>query len=203
MLRHVLVLLGALVLVKGQMTSAQSLLGKANNPTEIVGQMAHGLEPHLFVNRYGSDWDFDLELFARTNFAANTWLKVTNQVGCKLQCWLNEGVELQSTNPSVLAAASIPVQTSVSDILLGVHPANTRGLQWWPVAMQAISAGESYPVTGFRLGSVFDFSQTNSYLLQVIPLIYNVETNGTTAHLVEFPPIRVRLTANGDVRKAE
>jgi hypothetical protein len=204
MLRYVLILLAVLIATKASSARAQSLVGNANYPSEIIGQMTNGLEPHLLINKHGNDWDVDIELVAKTNFEQNTWLKVTNQVGSKLQLWSgDDGMELQSTNPSVLAAMRLPFQTTVSEILHGVHPANTRGLQWWPVAMHEIAVGESYPVAGFRLQNAFGCSPTNNYILQVTTLIYRVETNGATAHLVAFPPIKVGLMASGEVRKEE
>ncbi|MGD0207195.1 MAG: hypothetical protein ABSC89_06285 [Verrucomicrobiota bacterium] len=113
-----------------------------------------------------------------------------------------DGVELKSTNSSVLAATNLPYQTTVSNIMRGVHPSNRRGSQWLSVVGQPITAGKFYPsVTFFRLCDAFDISFTNDVVLQITPLIYKVETNEVTAHLVEFPPIKMKLLSNGEVQK--
>jgi hypothetical protein len=170
---------------------------------EVWGEATNGLQPDILVEKLGTDWQIDIELYARTNFAKNTWHKITNRFGSKLQLWLTNGMELQSTNPSVLAAMNLPEITTVSNIMHGVRPLHTRGLQWWPVAGRGVVDGESYPTTGFNLKSAFDISPTNDYVLQITPLLYEVETNEVTAHLVEFPPIKMKLMSNGDVRKEE
>ncbi len=79
-----------------------------------------------------------------------------------------------------------------------IHPSNTRGMQWlWTEPGALSGAGIIY------LQSVFNTSFSNDVVLQVTPMLYKVETNDVTAHLVEFPPIKVRLMSNGDVRKEE
>jgi hypothetical protein len=169
---------------------------------EVWGEATNGFQPDILIEKFETDWHIDIELFAQTNFEKNTWLKITNRVGSKLQLWLTNGVELKSTNSSVLAATNLPCQTTVSDIMRGVHPSNRRGSQWLSVVGQPIAAGKFYPsVTFFRLCDAFDISFTNDVVLQITPLIYKVETNGTAAHLVEFPPIKMKLLSNGKVQK--
>jgi hypothetical protein len=181
----------------------------ANVPSEqfalydFFGGPTNGLQPHLLIEKSGKnwdDWDIEIDFIAKTNFAKNTWLKITNRVGSKLQLWLTNGVELQLTNPSALAAMNLPSQTAVSNIMRNVHPSNTRGLQWWPVVQHGVVDGESYQATGFKLQSAFDISFTNDVVLQITPLIYKVETNMETAHLVEFPSVKMKLLSNGEVR---
>src|SRR5580692_8227297 len=92
---------------------------------EVWGDATNGLQPDILVEKSKTDWHIDIEFFARTNFERNAWLKTTNRVGSKLQLWLTNGMELQSTNPSVLAAMSLPTMTTVSDVMHGVHPSNT------------------------------------------------------------------------------
>jgi len=53
----------------------------------------------------------------------------------------------------------------------------------------------------FSLQSAFDVSFTNDVVLQITPLIYKVETNEVTAHLIEFLPIKMKLLSNGEVQK--
>jgi hypothetical protein len=160
--------------------------------------MTNGLEPHLLIEKNGNDWSVEIDFLAQTNFPKNTWLKITNRIGSKLQCWLTSGVELPSTNPSVVAATQLPPQTTVLDIMNSVRPSHTRGLQWLFTRPGSLSG-----VTAFNLHDVFGFSLTNDLVLQVSPLLYRVGTNGVTAYLVEFPPIRIRFASTGDVRKEE
>lgn len=170
---------------------------------EVWGDATNGLQPDILVEKSEIDWHIDIELFARTNFGKNTWLKITNRVGSKLQLWLTNGVELTITNPSALAAMNLPAQTTVSNIMHGVRPLHTRGLRWWPVVGQGVATGEFHPMTVFSLQSDGGISLTNDVVLQITPLIYKVETNGATAHLVEFPPIKMKLMANGNVQKLD
>jgi len=114
-------------------TRAQPASEKRNNPTEVVGEATNNLQPHLFIEQYQSGWSLEIELFAQTNFQQNTWLKITNREGCKLQCWLTNGLEVPLTNSSIIDAKQLPSRTAVSNILQAV-PRNRRGLQWWPVA---------------------------------------------------------------------
>ncbi|MGA2181173.1 MAG: hypothetical protein ABSH15_16520 [Verrucomicrobiota bacterium] len=202
MLRYAcFILFIGVIALKTSTTDAQSLLGKENNPVEILGEATNGLQPRLLIEKYGSDWSVEIDLYARTNFEKNAWLKITNRVGSKLQLWLTNGIELQLTNSSILAAMNLPSQTTVSNIMRGVHPSNKRGLQWWPVVGHGVAAGESYTAAGFSLQSDFDISFTNDVMLQITPLIYKVETNEVMAHLTEFPPIKMKLLSNGKVQK--
>jgi len=69
-------------------------------------------------------------------------------------------------------------------------------MEWMSFALSSTASG-AY----FCLQDVFHISVTNDLVLEVTPLIYKVETNRVTAHLVEFAPIRIKLTADGKVQK--
>jgi hypothetical protein len=170
---------------------------------ETWGEATNCLQPDILIEKHGVGWQIDINLYAQTNFLKNTWLKITNRIGSKLQLWLTNGMELPPTNPAVLAAMNLPSRTTVSDIMRNVHPSNTRGLQWLPVVGQGMVAGEFYTSAGFNLQSAFDVSFTNDVVLQITPLIYKVETNEITADLVEFPPIKIKLLASGEAKKIE
>lgn len=169
-----------------------------------------GLQPvidfildHNAINFYPprNGWEIDIALASQTNFPARTWLKVTNYVGSKLELWQTNGVQIISTNATILGAFHLPKQTKVSEILShSFSPRNQRAYQWWLVGHPANEWSSDY-TANFMLESAFDISLTNDYVLQITPLIYKVETNGVTAHLVEFPPIKVKLMANGNVQK--
>ena len=60
-----------------------------------------------------------------------------------------------------------------------------------------VARGHTFAVPGFNLRSAFDQPFTNDVVLEITPLLYRVDTNGTTAHLVEFPPVTVELKADG------
>jgi len=179
----------------------ESSLAKGGSLYEIVGSATNGLQPHLSIEKSGKDWSVGIDLHAQTNFDKNTWLKITNRIGSKLQVWLTNGVEVTSTNQSILTAMSPLAQTTVANIMVGVRPLHTRGLQWWPVVNKAVTAGDFGPTTVFELQTDFGISFTNDIILQIAPLIYKVETNEVTAHLVEFPPIKMKLLSNGEVQK--
>lgn len=184
-------------------SNGQPPLGKENKPTEIFGEPTNCLQPRLLIEKYGNNWSVGIDLYARTNFGKNTWLKISNRVGSKLQFWSTNGVEIPLTNSNVLAAKNLPSQTTVSDIMRGVHPTHIRGLQWWPVVGRGVATGEFYQMAGFSLQSDCGISFTNDVVLEISPLIYKVETNGAKAHLVEFPPIKMKLMANGNVQKLD
>jgi len=193
---HLSVILSLVAILFGLYNSAaQPLLGKTNGPVEIAGQATNGLQPHFLVEQYKSGWSIEIDLYAQTNFEPNAWLKITNREGSKLQCWLTNGTKLSLTNPSSIAASKLPLQTTVSTILKTVRPRDRRGLQWWPVAGRAVDPGFDYPMATF--GVPF----TNDVVLQIAPLIYKVDTNGVTAHLVEFPAAKLKLTSDGKVEQ--
>lgn len=173
---------------------------------EIFGEPTNNIQPEIEIQKSGtnwSDWSIGIDFIAKANFTRNTWLKITNRVGSKLQLWLTNGMELQSTNSGVLAAMNLPAQTTVSEVMHGVHPSNTRGMQWLRTNPTGVGSGDIASATTFSLQNAFDVSFTNDVVLQISPLIYKVETNGAIAHLVEFPPIKMKLMANGNVQKLD
>lgn len=178
----------------------------------IEGSQVDGLQPvvnlflsHNDINFYPprNGWEIDIRFTSQTNFPAHTWLKVTNYVGSKLELWQTNSVQIISTNADVLGAFHLPRQTKVSEIMRHsfISP-NKRAYRWWLVGRPAYEGASDY-TANFMLESAFDISLTNDYLLQITPLIYRVETNEVTARLVEFPPIRVKLMANGNVQRIE
>ena len=172
-------------------------------PVEVQGGETNGLKPFLSIERSRANWYVEIDFKAQTNFSEWAWLKISSRFGSKLELWQTNGVEIQPTNPVALANNHLPVQTTVSNILSGFHPANLRGLQWGRSGFNGTKVGEFFPLASFDLGSAFNVPFTNDIVLQITPLIYRVETNEVTAHLVEFPPIKVRLMADGNVRKEE
>jgi hypothetical protein len=77
-----------------------------------------------------------------------------------------------------------------------------RGYQWWGVG-SPVAAGEGAETARFNIEDMFKVSPTNDYILKISPLLYRVGTNGIDARLVEFPPTKVFLKANGQVEKLE
>jgi hypothetical protein len=134
-----------------------------------------------------------------TNVPDYTWLRITNNVGAKLQLWLTNGVEVRTTNVDVLDTAKLPLSSTVTDVMRGYPGGRSRrGMQWMDFASNASAAG-AY----FCLQDVFHVSVTNDVILQITPLIYRVETNKETANLIEFAPIKVKLLANGKIEKVQ
>jgi len=178
----------------------QNLLGKQHNPIEILGETTNYLQPHLLIEKYGADWSIEVDYLAQTNFSRNTWLKITNRIGSRLQLCLTNGMELQSTNLGVLAAMNLPSQTTVSNVLCSI-PWRWRPAQWLRTNPTGVGIGDLATSANFSLQSAFDVSFTNDVVLQITPLIYKVETNEVTAHLIEFLPIKMKLLSNGEVQK--
>jgi len=165
----------------------------------ICGQASYGLQPLLVVEQLDANWWLRIYYEAQTNFPEYTWLKITNSVGAKLQVWLTNGTELKSRDADVLSAMVLPRESTVADIMRGTPGGlSRRGMQW-----MATDAGHPNAASGFRMEEAFDISITNDLILTVTPLIYKVETNRVTAHLVEFAPIKIKLTADGKVQKQE
>lgn len=176
----------------------------ANGSTKYVsGSLTNGLLSSLEINPASDGWQIDILLTAQTNFPAHAWLKITNRVSSKLELWLTNGVQVLSTNFDVLDVFNLPTQTTVSNIMRhSFFPRSGRAYQWWLVGRPA-SKGAFNDLANFNLSPSFEISSTNDYVLQITPLIYKVETNEETAHLVEFPPIKVKLLSNGEVQKLQ
>jgi hypothetical protein len=166
---------------------------------EIECSPTNGLQPYIDFNRSESGWDVDIIMRAQIDCPAKTWLKVTNTVGSELRLFETNGLQIDSTNPAVLAAFHLPEQAAVADIL-SYHSRRGRIYQWWG-AGRAVSAGVPGETANFKLESVFSLSPTNEYVLDVTPLLYKVTTNGAAADLVEFPPVKIKLMPNGRVSK--
>jgi hypothetical protein len=78
-----------------------------------------------------------------------------------------------------------------------------RGSQWWPASHGRIIVGESHPATVFDLQGVYGTLFHKDVILEMTPLIYQVETNGQSARLISFPVVRVRLQKDGTIKKLE
>lgn len=168
---------------------------------DVGGSLTNGLLSSFEFIPSDRGWEIDIVLIAQTNFPPQTWLKITNRVGSKLALWQTNGTPIVSKKLDVLAAFDLPPKTAASEIL-NFHPRRGRVYQWWLVGRPAVQ-GSSEDIADFKLESAFGISPTNDYMLQISPLIYKVETNEVIAHLVEFPPIKIKLLSNGDVQKIE
>ncbi|HEY3762224.1 MAG TPA: hypothetical protein VGN23_10810 [Verrucomicrobiae bacterium] len=180
----------------GQFVTAQPLLGAEHNPAKIFTTPTNYLQPCLLITRNGLDWNVEIDYIAKTNFTRHAWLKPITLTGSKLKIWSKNGAEIVSTNIALSEATHLPNQTTTSNIISSVRPSDRRGLQWLWTQPEMLSGANSFYLRPL-FGNVF----TNDILLQVTPLLYKVETNNTTADLVEFPPIKVKLMTNGDVQK--
>jgi hypothetical protein len=150
----------------------------------------------LFASRSSSNWHFEIDFIARTNFASNTWLKITNRIGSRLRLWWTNGVEITSTNPSILAINQLPARMSVEALMQGVRPRSRRGTQWlWTKQGMPVAA------TTFDLHEFYNIPFTNDFEIKLAPLLYRVDTNHSTARLVEFPPIQLKLLSSGQVER--
>jgi hypothetical protein len=171
-----------------------------STPQRIVGISTNGLQPTISIQQLGGDWTIEIDYVTQSNFAKYTWLKVTNREGAKLQLWLTNGQAILSSNASVRAAMSLPYQTTVSNVMDGVR-SSRRGDQWFRTVVDGSSkAGLSYTASVFTLGEAFGTSISNDCILHITPLMYRVNSNMTTATLLEFPPIKVKLLTNGIVQ---
>ena len=178
-------------------------VNSSGQPTqEVHGASTNGLEPVFWIQKSGTnlaDWFIEVDLVAHANFAPHTWLKVLDRTSSRLELWTTDDVQVKAT---AAATVSVPGQTTVSNIMAAVYR-RYRGSQWWPGGMSPTPAGEYFHLSGFDLRSVFDIPFTNDMVLQITPMIYKVDTNQVSARLVEFPPTKLKLLANGDVQKAE
>ena len=170
----------------------------ASNLIDIVGYPTNYLEPHILIEKYGTNWNVEIDFLALTNLDRHAWLKTTNPIGSKLHLWSTGGTEIRLTNADVVAAFNLPRQLTIDDIIRSVRPIDRRGLQWLWTRQEALSAA-----TSFNLPPGFEASITNGVILRIIPLIYKIETNEVTADLVEFPPIKIKLLPNGEAKKIE
>jgi hypothetical protein len=209
MLRFIycLILLGSMILENN--AKAEDLATNHNSPPldarngwqHILGTTTtNELQPDIVLGYSGAGWDVEIDLIAQADIPDHTWLAISNRVGSRLKLWQTNGTPVISTNASALAAFHLPKLTTVSEARRGVYR-ERRGGQWLG-GRNPVHDGTSLAYTSvWSLQSVFDMSLTNDYVLQITPLIYKVETNEMTAHLVEFPPVKVKLMANGNVQK--
>jgi hypothetical protein len=190
-----------IVAAQDSITKTNPIVTAQNHIQQMWGGATNGLSSYLLVERYDTGWEFFLGFLAQTNFSSHRWLDITNRVGSKLELWQTNGASIVSKKPDVLDAFHLPKQTTVSEVMRHSSiPRAQRAYQWWLVG-RPVNVGTTYESLSFKLQSVFDVTLTNDYLLQVTPLLYKVETNETTAHLIEYPPIKIKLMANGDVQK--
>jgi hypothetical protein len=169
---------------------------------EVVGNPGHGLKPSFNITREPFDWGFEIELTAQREFEPFSWLKVPGRFGSRLQLWRDDQTEIRPKT-NVVAVMNPPATDTVSNLLhSAIHP-RWRGDQWWPGGSMKAPVTDSCHLSGFNLRSVFDLPFTNDVVLQITPLIYRANTNQTTANLVELPPTKIKLSANGTVRKME
>jgi hypothetical protein len=167
-------------------------------PPYFWGHATNGLQPLLRIERGGSDWAVEIFYLARTNFPGNVWLRVTNRAGSKIKVLDQNGEERPLKEPSALSAWKLPVETKVSDVMRGVERPR-RVLQWWKTDFTNSVAGKLHSATTFGLENLYGGPFTNDYILLLAPLLYKVDTNGETAHLVEFPSLSLKLLTNGNV----
>lgn len=190
---------GVFLVVRG---NCQTLLGQRHDPVEIRGEGTNDLQPIVQVSKNDSNWRVGVDLLAHTNFAADAWLKTTSRIGCRIELWTAEGIQVVSSNSDVLAAMAAPSQTTVSNILRSI-PRRWRSSQWWRTGARGSRAGETYLLSAFDLQSAFSIPLTNDVAVRLVPLIYEVETNKVSARLVEFPPIKLKLMSGGEVRQIQ
>ncbi len=172
------------------------------HPPYYWGVATNGLQPLIRIERADKDWSFEMIYLAQNNFPESAWLRVTNRVGSRMKVIETNGVERPLKDASALAAWQIPVDTSVSNVMQGVERSR-RVLQWWRTGLTNSVAGKLYSSTTFSLIPLYETPFTNDCTLQMSPLIYRVDSSGTTAHLIEFPVMRFKLKANGTVEKLE
>jgi hypothetical protein len=193
MFRHIRLLAAAFVIttipLEGQPRD------KFLDPNANASEAAKAFQPQLYCTKYGDDWEVFLQFNPLTNYERFSWMLTANQFGGQLQVCLTNGVPCQTTNAEVLEAFSLPFFTTVSNALKGVEW-RRRGAQWpW--------SNSAFQTAGFRLKSAFNLPFTNDVFFQLTPLMYKVNTNNQSAWLVSFPPLRLKLKADGNVEKLE
>ena len=164
---------------------------------EVDGSNTNGAQPYVQIWTSSNKWQIEVGFIFTTNFPGHTWLKITNHVGAKLELWQTNGVKIISKNTDVRDALRLPKHTLSTEILQhSGRPKGTGAYQWLEAGF-TIPDGDQIITADFSLSSAFDVAFTNDYVLNISPLIYKVETNLYSAHLVEFPPFKIRLNADG------
>jgi len=182
-----------------------------SNWYNVPGNATNGLQPTILIAKNYSgtnyNWSYDISYVAQTNFSRNDWISITNRAGARLELWDKQGQKMPLKDPETVAAVNLPLQTTVNDIKRGVK--RSRATLLWlrfdrdPKQKMDVAPGQSAWVTTFNLGTAFRSSFTNDMVLQLTPLLYRVDTNIVGARLLEFPPIKMELHANGDVKKID
>ena len=208
MLRFIYYLLLLVWLVLGERLNAYDAGKKVNPPIldarndeqVISGEATNGLQPDIILGCSGEGWHVFISLRARDDIPGFTWLAITNHVGSKVELWYTNGVQVLSKNADIVNAFHLPKTTTVSEVMHSGYPRDRRGLQWWRAGNPAGSGTSSAYTQRWILRTAFNMSPTNDYVLKISPLVYKVETNASTAHLVEFPCVTVKLLTNGRVQ---
>jgi hypothetical protein len=158
----------------------------------MMGIATNGLKPVIQFVRLEKGWGVQIIFVGQTNFLRNTWLHITNKVGSKVRVWETNGVEIQLRDSSALAASSLPVQSTVSNVMQGVVRSR-RGMQWWPHGKDWSGEGAMDPAYYFLLQPIVGVPITNDIKIELHPLIYRANTNNEGVQLVEFSAIRAKL----------
>jgi hypothetical protein len=171
-------------------------------PNAVAGTATDGLRPVIQFVKSGKTWHVQILFVGQVKFDRNQWLHITNKFGSKLTARDDNGVEINITDHEALAARTLPSVTTVSNVISGISRSR-RGMQWWPHSKSPSDVGEIDPAYYFDLNSILGKDCTNDFSVELRPLVYRANENDGNLHLIEFPPIRVRLKPNGVVEKIE
>jgi len=154
---------------------------------KIEGVEAGGLEPCVYLYKvpasYG--WEVDVAVCAKVEALHSQFFKVPNHVGSKVQIWSANGSEVLSNDRDLIASAHLPKETG--------HIGNLEALY--------LSDGLMTSIAAFGLQDLFNIVLSNNCVLQITPLVYELDTNSNIAHMVDFQPILIRLHTDGTVEK--
>ncbi len=193
---RLLLLASAVIACKAIVVDAQTS-GRPSEPPlrSINGSSFNGLLPIVTIDG-GPQWGMEIAFEAQTNFSKNAWMRTRIPTGCRLTAQTLSGAELAITNPAVLAAIHLPAETTVSNIWSGL-PRREFIHQWLRLSLDAPKPGDNGVSANFPLSRAFSLPFTNDVVLKMEPLLYRIDADLKTAHLVTFPPIQIKLMTNG------
>ncbi len=161
----------------------------------VWGSAKSGLTPLLLLSKERTDWNITIEFVSDIKLNSLLWLRPANRFESRLTLRSSDGEQIPAASKDVLAAWNLPQPVRSEDITGAVHPRSSRGMQW----LRWGNAGDRVPSASFGLESAFTLDSTNDLVLSVAPVLYEVDNNGVTAHLVEFSPMEVVLRSDGTI----
>jgi hypothetical protein len=182
-----------------------NLFGDITEP--IQGKVKDDLRPSFVLNK-NRNWSVYVYFSSTRPIKEEWWLcVVSNRIGCQLRLWAEDGALIGSEHSAVDDAFHIAGKAKIPNLLQGIkHAPGPRMMPRLWIAPDAVTE-----VYSFSLAELFPMVANKSFTLEIAPMLYKADVNPQdlpsrdpvsdriTAHLVDFPPLYLKLLTNGAV----